>query len=103
MNITDAQASGFRQVLTATGAVLAGLGIKGLTAETAMTITNDLAVILPAAVSLGSVIWSIVVAYGKKKVPIESTAIILPPVLAAAAPVGGHVDLSSVSTAKVVG
>jgi hypothetical protein len=103
MNISDAQASGFRQVLTAMGAVLAGLGIKGLTAESAASAANDLAVILPAAVSLGSVIWSIVVAYGKKKVPIESTAIVLPEVLKETAKVGEHVDLTNVSTAKVVG
>jgi hypothetical protein len=103
MTLSDSTMNGMRQVLTFGSAILAGMGIEGLDIKTTTTIANDLAVIVPAAVSLGSVAWSIWAHYKMKKVPIASTAVILPPVLRQEAKIGEPVDLRAVSTAKVVG
>lgn len=102
MAISDATMSAVRQLLTAAGAVLAGFGIKSFDAATATTLANDLAVIIPAVVSAASILWSVWAAYGKKKVPVAATAVILPPSVPVP-PIGNLVNLKTVDTAKVVG
>ncbi len=56
-----------RQMLTLVGGILTGMGV--LNHEQANTIVNDVAVLVPAAVSLGSVCWSVYVHWNMKKVP----------------------------------
>src|SRR5271170_1529077 len=103
MELSDTTMSFVRQLLTAGGAMLAGFGISGLDTVTVTHIVSDVAVILPAAVSLISIVWSVVSTYGKKKVPVGSTALELRTSVAVP-PVGGFIDLTPmVGSAKVVG
>ena len=105
INLSDSMLSAMRSILIAGGSVLAAAGIEGLDTQSVSTAVNDLLIIVPASVSLGSVIWGVVEKIGKKKVPVAATAVILPPVLAeeAKTKVGQHIDLKTIDTAKVVG
>ena len=99
MTFSDSTTSAIRQLLTFGGAILTGLGITNL--EQAASLTNDLVVAIPALVSIGSVVWSIVAHYKMKKVPVAATAIILP---GPKPEVGSNLDLTPLTgKAKVVG
>lgn len=56
-----------RQVLTLSGGILTGMGV--IDHEQANTIINDVAILVPASISLGSVVWSVYVHWNMKKVP----------------------------------
>jgi hypothetical protein len=84
-----------RQFLTLASAFAAGLG--WITKDQAASIVTDLGVIVPAAIGLGSVAWSIYAHWNMKKVPESATAVALP---AGPQPVGASVTPGLV---KVVG
>jgi hypothetical protein len=110
MAVSDATMSAVRNLMAAGGALVAGLGIHGLDVATTATLVNNLtvianaiAVLIPAAISVGGILWSIKTTYGKKKVPVEAVAVVLPPSVPVP-PVGGSLDLTPLrGTAKVVG
>lgn len=62
-----------RQILTLVGGLLAGAGV--VTDATASTAINDIMVIIPAAVSLGSLVWSVYAHWNMVKVP-EQTKVV---------------------------
>ena len=99
--MTDAQLNMLKQFLTLAGGVLATMGIMSTTQET--TLVTDLMIGVPAIISAGSILWSIYAHYGMKKVPIASTAVMLPPSVAVPA-VGQSINLTPIQgSAKVVG
>ena len=101
MTFSESTMNGVKQILTFGGAILTGLGITNV--EQARTLTSELAVAIPALVSIGSVVWSIVTHYGQKKVPVAATALILPPSVAVP-PVGHDINLTPLNgKAEVVG
>ena len=72
---SQANLSLLRQVLTFLGALLAGRGL--VTADQATTLANDFTVVVPAAVSIGSIAWSIYAHWRQVKVP-EKTVVVPP-------------------------
>lgn len=101
MNSSEEQLNMLKQFLTLAGGILATMGIMSVTQET--TLVTDLMIGIPALVSAGSILWSLASHWGKKKVPDNSTAVILPSSVAVP-PVGGSINLTPVQgVAKVVG
>jgi len=68
---TQANLSLLRQILTVLGGLLAGYGIGN--PDQWGHVVNDVMVIIPAAVSLGSIVWSVYAHYEQVKVPEHTT------------------------------
>lgn len=62
-----------RQVLTLVGGLLAGAGV--ISASQSATLTNDVITIVPAAVSIGSLAWSVYAHWNMVKVH-EKTSVV---------------------------
>jgi hypothetical protein len=101
---TDEKMNALKQALTLVFGMLTVLDPTLATAAQYSTLTTAIVTIVPACISIYSVIWSIYSHWGMKKVPENSTALILPASSPAAPPVGGGINLAPLTgIAKVVG
>ena len=98
---TDQQLNLLKQIITLLGGIAAGAGFVHISMEQITTITNDLVVIVPGLISLGSVAWSVYAHWGQKKVPVTAVAVQLPAAIPPP-PVGERVALTGIGAGKVV-
>jgi hypothetical protein len=98
---SDQQLNLLKQVITMLGGMAAGAGLLHITMEQVTTVANDMIVIIPAAISLGSIVWSVYAHWRMKKVPVTAVAVQLPATVEPPV-VGERVALTGIGTGKVV-